>query len=198
MNSILSIDFDYFINVSAKDREYLFPSDISETMSSKEIDKLWEECYKEHPEIYDIGLVDNFRFMWDYLHYLVSECGSSLLCLNTDSHAYAYDFVKGFISRGDVHITNIDFHHDYYFMYGGRVTRANWLMKACSDFNIKDVLWIAREDSEVTSLGGDFPYPYTTDISKIKNRYDGVFICFSPEWTPPHLRKYYDYMAGIL
>ena len=183
MKNILSIDFDYFIDVSAEDRDRLFPSDI--TLDTYGCTKEWEECYKKFPEIKDIGVIKDYDFIKDYLtnHEKVAYCCS-------DSHADAYYFIHRSF-KSPVHVTNIDFHHDFYYMYGSKVHCANWFMKVCDEIDT-DVLWVAREDSETTSLGGEFQYPMTTDIHQIKDSYDGIFLCLSPQWTPPHLIPFYN------
>jgi len=95
-------------------------------------------------------------------------------------------------------IVNIDFHHDYYHYYSGGDTYncGNWLRRLIEERPDAKVKWIRRKDSQIYSLEGEFPFEHTTDLKSIfKENFDYVFICRSPEWSPPHLSKKFEELA---
>lgn len=191
---ILSIDFDYFVNAKLDIRNSKFPQ-AEDIVDPNKIKELWDSCYSEHPELASIGVIDELQFFIQFL-----KEHPPVPVLVAESHKDIYNFIFSLLQDSQDHslsITNIDFHHDNYYMYGGRVTCANWLMKICELFRTK-VLWVKREDSETSSLAGDFPYPSTTDIQSSFGHYDAIFLCMSPEWTPPHLRPQFNKMKDVL
>ena len=95
-------------------------------------------------------------------------------------------------------IINIDFHHDYYHYYSGedKYNCGNWLRRVIEERPETKVKWIRRKDSQLYSLEGIFPFEHTTDIKTILDeRFDYVFICKSPEWSPPHLSNKFEELA---
>ncbi|WFA09004.1 hypothetical protein [Tissierella sp. Yu-01] len=99
-------------------------------------------------------------------------------------------------------VVNIDFHHDYYhyFMGGDIYNCGNWLRRLVEDRPETKVKWIRREDSQISSLEGDFPFENTTNIKVLElDKFEYIFICKSPEWTPPHLDiKFNEFIDFIL
>ena len=185
---VLSIDFDYFVDADIKTRNTKFPN-AEDITNPQEIIEMWEECYSKHEDIKDIGVNEDYDLMCNFL-----EEHRKVPILVMESHRFAYDFIKDIQMGSDtvLEIVNVDFHHDNYYMYGGKVTCANWLMKVCEETNTDNVLWVKRKDSETESLAGSFPYRMSNDLVDSFMKYDAIFICMSPEWTPPHLRPYYE------
>lgn len=110
------------------------------------------------------------------------------------SHKSIYPIVDRISKTKNIEIVNIDFHHDYYHHYikGEEYNCGNWLRVIKDERPNTKIKWVRREDSQTVSLDGEFPYSHTTDIeSVLKDSYDIIFLCFSPEWTPPHLEKEY-------
>lgn len=199
--NILSIDFDYFIDTDITTRNEIFPS--GEDAGGETVHRLWQEVYAAHPEIGEIGVISDYDLLCCKLPELVQNAKA---CASADSHREIYDFICSHCPAGtqmetEIKIVNIDFHHDNYCMYGGQVTCANWLRKISEAYDIpaEHICWGRREDSEISSLEGDFPYFMTTDISTFFSRqYDLIFLCLSPEWTPPHLVEYYERLVEIM
>ena len=181
---ILSIDFDYFIDADIATRDEKFPV-AEEIQSEEEIQRVWNECYEHYPEIKDIGVIDDFNIMLKYL-----KEHPYIPCVAKDNHGCIYDETT---SAQDLKIVNIDFHHDRYI--GGRASQldcSNWVRFVEEEHPDLKMKWVKRSDSETTSLIGDFPYETTEDLASVLDEdYDLIFLCFSPEWTPPHLRDKY-------
>ena len=191
---VLSIDFDYFLNTTLEVRNELFP-DAEDITDPKEIKEMWNTCYL-NSSIDTIGVINDYLDMISFL-----ERHKKVPYLVAESHKDIYEFIKEQQNGSDtvLEIVNVDFHHDNYYMYGGKVTCANWLMKVCEETNTDNVLWIKRRDSETVSLAGEFPYHMTDDITEcFEKEYDCIFLCMSPEWTPPHLREHFNRMADCL
>lgn len=191
---ILSIDFDYFVDTTKEVRDNYFPKaeDITDPI---QIESMWSDCYREHEELKKIGAIRDFSILSKFLE----EHRKDIPTLVAESHKDIYNFIKEVQRHSDtcLEIVNIDYHHDNYYMYGGQVTCANWLMKICEEVEC-DVMWIRREDSETESLAGSFPYKMSTDIRDCFKEYDAIFLCMSPEWVPPHLRSVFNILKGCI
>ena len=98
----------------------------------------------------------------------------------------------------EVELINVDFHHDMYITGGDNLDCGNWLRFFKDLYPDANITWVRREDSDIESLEGDFPYKHTTDISVVKGDFDLVFLCFSSPWTPPHLKTYFNKMSRCI
>lgn len=199
--NILSIDFDYFVDTDITTRNEIFPS--GEDADPQTVQKLWQRVYAAHPEIREIGVIPDYDLFCQKLPALAAKANA---CAHAQSHREIYDFIHSYCPAGPqakstMRITNIDFHHDNYCMYGGQVTCANWLRKIIEDYGLpaENICWVKREDSELFSLEGKFPYSMASDIKTgLSFSYEYIFLCFSPEWTPPHLTGYYEKLVEKL
>ena len=168
VKKILSIDFDCFIDVPIKVRDTIFP-DGEDDIPAPKLLELWNECYAEHPDMYDIGLLEeNIRILTDKLN------NSKFKAMYyADSHKKIWEIISSIPKEEEVFITNIDFHHDNYISGGNSVDCANWvrhLMNRPKSY----IEWIAREDSAISSLTGDFPYDISFNIEDVEEEYDYV------------------------
>lgn len=186
--NVLSIDFDYFIDTSVEVRNTCFPY-AEDTAEAGEVNRRWEQSYRDYPKLREIGLIRDYDLIQDYLGTIIRNHAPDVMV--RESHRELYEAVR---ERADQieRLVNVDFHHDWYCMYGGgEVTCANWLRKLEEVFPpIRDMVWVKREDSETDCLAGKFPYHMTEDIRSVMERtdYGLIYLCYSPEWTPPHLR----------
>lgn len=198
--NILSIDFDYFIDTDSTVRREIFP--YGEDADAETVRRLWQAVYVAHPEIKEIGVISDYGLFCGKLPVLVDN---AMACACADSHKEIYEFICSHCPSdtgkgNEIRIVNVDFHHDNYCMYGGRVTCANWLRKITEAYHIsaENICWVRRADSEISSLEGEFPYSMTMDLAAVlSEKYDLLFLCLSPEWTPPHLLKYYRELEAI-
>lgn len=189
---ILSIDFDYFIDTDMETRMTCFP-DGHDDLSSRMTDILWDSRYKFHENLKDIGLIEDYNKMCSFLKKLKSG-----RVLFADSHKDIQHFFQAINHKEDLELINIDFHHDMYITGGDTLDCGNWLRFLIDLKPDTKVTWVRREDSDVESLSGTFPYYHTTDISEVKGEFDLIFICFSSPWTPPHLFQKYLVMCSNL
>ncbi|HLV08746.1 MAG TPA: hypothetical protein VKY40_00910 [Halanaerobiales bacterium] len=197
MIGILSIDFDYFIDVSARERDLYFP-DGSDEIPDDELKSMWEERYLRYPELKNVGVIDDFYFLKEYLKELnIPEENF----IEADSHKSIKKTIIDKIPEScRLKIVNIDFHHDYYHFYKGKdyCNCGNWLRRVVEERPGTKVLWIRRKDSQLYSLEGIFPFEHTDDIKSILNeKFDYVFICRSPEWSPLHLINKFEELASM-
>lgn len=188
MKRILSIDFDYFIDTDINTRNEKFPDGSDNHLTDDAIQDMWFYFYNKHPEIHNIGVTESFFNIQYFLSKL--EKGRVLVA---ESHA---DIIKVLVDtdilKEELEVINIDFHHDTYITGGNNFDCANWVRHLMTSKPDTNFTWVKREDSEVYSLEGVFPYKSTEDyINTITKEYDYIFLCFSPEWTPPHLRPYF-------
>lgn len=195
--NVLSIDFDYFVDASVEVRNTCFPY-AEDTADEEEVNRRWEQSCRDYPWLREIGLIRDYDLIQDYLGTIISRHAPEVII--RESHRELYEAVR---ERGSQigRLVNVDFHHDWYCMYGGgEVTCANWLRKLEEVFPpIRDMVWVKRHDSETDCLAGKFPYQMTEDISSVMERtdYHLVYLCYSPEWTPPHLRDAFIQMATV-
>lgn len=197
MVGILSIDFDYFLDVCIKERDIYFP-DGSDEIPKDKLALMWEERYKKYPKLKEIGVIKEFYLLKSFLQNLkISKDNIH----KSDTHKDIKKLINKIPINKQLYIVNIDFHHDYYHYYRGEdiYNCGNWLRRVIEDRPDTKIKWIRREDSQLYSLEGIFPFEHTTDIKSIFNdKFEYIFICKSPEWSPPHLIDKYEELAHIL
>jgi hypothetical protein len=193
---ILSIDFDYFIDASAAERDLYFPDGCEEVDSDK-LKAIWEERYLKYPKLKQVGVIEDFNFIRKYLLGLKIPRDNFI---EADNHKVIKGLIDALPTVSPIYIVNIDFHHDYYHYYKGKdnCNCGNWLRRVTEERPDTRVLWIRRRDSQVMCLDGAFPYEHGCDIKIIHNEsFDYAFLCRSPEWSPPHLICKYEELVDI-
>lgn len=197
MVGILSIDFDYFIDVSSEERDMYFPKG-SDEIPKEKLAAMWEKRYLEFPELKKVGVIDEYYLFKDFLLTLNIHKENFY---KADTHKDIYEIIRKIPRNLQIYIVNIDFHHDYYHFYrdGDKYNCGNWLRRLVEERPSTKVKWIRRSDSQLFSLEGLFPFEHTTDIKSIFNdKFDYIFICRSPEWSPPHLSNKFEEIANYL
>jgi len=197
MVGILSIDFDYFIDASSQDRENYFPNGRDEIPSNK-LNSMWEERYLRYPELKKVGIIDDYYFLKTFLMNLNIPKEN---IIKADSHKYIKNLIEKLPRILQLLIVNIDFHHDYYHYYKGsdNCNCGNWLRRVIEERPDTKVKWIRRKDSQIYSLEGIFPFEHTEDIKSIcTDKFDYVFLCRSPEWSPTHLSGKFEELASSI
>jgi hypothetical protein len=110
----------------------------------------------------------------------------------TDSHRYAYDFIKNQMYEqhaNQLHVTNIDFHHDVYDMGSNSVDCGNWLRILMKEYHSENdsFAWVRRSDSDMDRTSNRLQCVH---LDSIKSKtWNVIFICRSGMWSPPHLDK---------
>ena len=190
MKRILSIDFDYFIDTDLNTRNNKFPDGVDEKPKIELLSD-WDFMYEKYPEIReDIGVIPEYFKCRDWL-----SKRKNGITVFSESHKDIYE-VFNVCESDSLEVVNIDFHHDNYISGCSKVDCANWVHHLMNEKPDTKFTWVKRKDSETVSLDGEFPYTTITDIKKVLvDNYDYIFICLSPEWTPPHLIDYYNRMV---
>lgn len=182
---ILSIDFDYFIDTDVNTRDDKFPLGI-DCVPRNIIENQWNNTYSKYPELKEIGVTKEYEQCMNLLFDL--EKGKVLIA---ESHRSISNLFPLIMDADELEVINVDFHHDNYISSGNRVDCANWVRHLKQLKPNAEILWVRREDSEIESLEGEFPYKHTSDFSNVTGEFDYIFLCYSPEWTPLHLRPFY-------
>lgn len=192
MYKILSIDWDYFLNIQEPDIYCYFP---------EEENNIWSKCYRKYPKLLDIKINQNNL---NYIRKLINKQEIKKVYI-ADEHTGIYSLI---VSRSltedkkDINIINIDAHHDVYCSILGddwELFCGNWLLKLYQKEYLKvDSTWIGHDISYEFGIA-----PYidcqTTNLNIIKNnKFDMIFICKSAYYTPPHLDKYFiDFINSV-
>lgn len=188
MVRILSIDCDYFIAASAAERDLYFPRG-GDGIPMDKLQSNWQARYLKYPQLKDIGVIDEFYAVKNFLTLLRIKEENFF---KSNSHKSIKDIIDAIPEHLPLRIVNIDFHHDFYHYYSGEnyCNCGNWLRRLVEERPETEVKWICRGDSQIYSLEGEFPYEHDADItSAFDEAYELVFICSSPEWSPPHLNN---------
>lgn len=189
---ILSIDFDYFVDTDMETRLMCFP-DGHDNFTPDLTKFIWDRRYEFHDNLKDIGLIPDYDIMCEFLKNLKLR-----RAMMADSHKEIKEFFSEIKPDEELELINIDFHHDMYITGGNELDCGNWLRFLVDLKPDAKITWVAREDSDIDSLCGEFPYYITTDITEVQGEFDLVFLCFSSPWTPPHLFDAYLKMGEYL
>lgn len=189
---ILSIDFDYYLDTDIRTRNCDFP-DGHDLMPPDVLKIVWDNRMNFTPAIRNIGLIDEYYKHMEQLKEIGYESA-----YRADSHRAIWDScLKDIPGDEKLSLVHIDFHHDFYVTGGNTIDCGNWLRHLLDRHPLTDLIWVKREDSETDGLFGDFPYPMQDTIDLSGYYFDKVFLCFSPEWTPPYLRNDFEKMCDI-
>lgn len=193
---VLSIDFDYFINASIGTRNEIFP-DGADEVPKEEMLSSWERMYHEYPITKFIDVIDEYNYVCKYLLHNKYKLGKTVFV--ADSHKAIQDVFKSIPFTTPLDVYNIDFHHDMYYFYTGddNYNCSTWARRLLEERACVNYTWIRRKDSDTRVLGGEVECNHTTRLREALTFFDAdyVFICMSPEWTPPHLKSKFDEMV---
>lgn len=181
--NILSIDWDYFIDATKKQRASLFPDGGTEALPIGIQEAIWVARYT-NPHLEKISTLHDEL---EELRKIIEEgADKNTIFMIADSHEYIYSFINGYTKTDSIlHLSNIDFHHDC-FGKSRKVHCGNWLSHMMKNALASSTFeWIAREDSLIEKING--LKLIKEDFSSLKKNWDLVFICRSGMWSPPHL-----------
>lgn len=207
--NILSIDWDYFIDASLNQRNLMFPDCSNETRPQFLKDTIWMTVYN-NDDLKNIKIdIPAVKMVKEIL-----ETSNAELYQITNSHGYAYPFIKAMVENETestrFNLINVDFHHDLYKTNESDSTKSynkmcftdenvncgNWLHYIIERYKERGTYtWIKREDSDIEDIE-KYPLNITTDLSIIKDvKWDAIFICKSDMWSPPHLDKKFNVLT---
>lgn len=179
---VLSIDWDYFMDVSSFERAIYFPDGGNEDIGLNISTACWATMYLCN-NLEGVGVIHDYDRI---LEKLKSYRPDRIMI--TDSHKWLATMCK---DVDDLTIWNIDFHHDA-FGYGP-LNCGNWVnvLKRNKDVTVK---WIGREDSEEDKEG----FTERCSWDELPEDVDWIFLCRSFVWSPPHLDTMFCRLADII
>lgn len=203
MKRFLTVDWDFFIDASAEDRELMFPGG-NENIPTSLDEYIWDSHYSYH-DIARIGVVSKYLSFVRKLFKSNSFLSSQGKAFVSESHASAYGIISSLVSADEeFEVYNIDFHHDLYD-YSKDLNCGNWANYLLKEFPNMSYCWVPREDS-CTRFSNRYS-PFTTILSfnafiiqanEFCNKFDAIHLCRSSPWSPPHLDEKFLKLASSL
>ena len=125
----------------------------------------------------------------------------------TNSHVNAYNFIHNYVSDDEkLLLVNIDMHHDI-VNSNKHLDCGNWISFLLEEYEMK-LNWVASpvsfqmygfdKTSEENEILKNLITPNLAIIEDKDYKYDGIFLCRSDTWTPPHLDKYFSSLCNII
>ena len=184
MFTILSIDWDYFVEADANYRAIHFPDIPNEKYAMSLQDAIWVSRYAADDSLAEVGYN---KWVFD----IVKHVERTPHVVVADSHRWLVPYAIQFLQEENektIELLNIDFHSD---VRDDTQTLdcGNWLSILMEQYH-GDYSWLGWKDS--FRKGVPKRLQFMTDpwqaIRKIKKvSWDMVFICKSGMWSPPHL-----------
>lgn len=204
---ILSIDWDYFIDCTSRERAILFPDGGNEYISPALQMFIWESHYStpDFQRSYVGKSLEEIKVRekdFNAVLKIIKGFKGTVPPAVAISHRFIYPLIMENSSpETSIELYNVDFHHDRYFYRDpdkGEVNCGNWVNYVLENRPNTKYYWIKREDSEEESLGGKVDYiPATVeDLKEID--FDAIFLCRSDCWSPPHLDTYFNVLARAM
>jgi hypothetical protein len=204
IRSILSIDFDKFLSQDLDAEARLFDGKVAEAPAWQDRVQ-WLRRYYHSPELLDVFIND--EDLVQCLDFLF-KCLQDIPVYIADSHRYLVRFLIEVIehlhSPSVVYdIYNIDNHHDIYY---GEIPdlRAppkanNWLYYTLLSNKLHRYVWIRNKNPMPFSGESEFDFTETESYDVLKEvKFDGIFVCKSSSWIPPHLHGRFDTFVNAM
>lgn len=201
---ILSIDFDYFQDVTREQLE-LYPDGVDNPTALSEI--VWAGHYASSAdELNAIGVMENEL---ELLEQLLLEQSCDVPVMIANSHKHIYDFIREHDDKEPMELVNADMHHDI-VNRNPDLDCGNWITHLCNrqKENEKglDFSWLANPVSlnmfgldDLFGENGRAEQLLKTSFSELKGQsFDLIYLCRSDTWTPPHLDKYFTELCDVI
>lgn len=204
MKRFLTVDWDFFIDASAEDRELMFPDGGNENIPTSFAEYIWDSHYSYH-DIDRIGVILPYLSTVRHIFKLNSSLSSQGKAFVSESHASIYGIIKSLVSSDEeFEVYNIDFHHDLYDC-SEDLNCGNWANFLIREFPNMSYCWIPREDS-YTRFSNRYSSSTTIlsfnafiiQANEFCNKFDGIHLCRSSMWSPPHLDEKFLKLASSL
>lgn len=193
---ILSIDFDYFQDVTSEVITTCYPD--GKDLPTWLTVATWTNHYASTYDQLMSVKIDEKHF--EQIKQILRNQAFETPCMAVQSHKHIYEFIKKHFSDKyhGAAIVNIDMHHDC-FNDNEELDCGNWVSHIVKDIPKCQVTWIANKISEevygIESLKGIVKYDFDSILS---TKFDLIFLCRSDTWMPPHLDPYFDELYHIL
>lgn len=183
--NITTIDFDIIMEPSIN----FYNNKISEKESL-------ESILKEYPFLEESFPADFFRY--DYLtRYIIQAANKKIPIYFINSHKSLLKILKDKYSNENIHITNIDHHHDIGYDIDNwllplkELTCGNWVKYGIDKKLFHSYSWIHNENSSSPDKIAEKKYLKESqlfkdsDLTTLAKETDCLIICASYEWVPP-------------
>ena len=205
---VLSIDWDFFQNVSLDILRRCYPDGIDLPSSITEI--TWGSRYASDGDELR-SEVTLYRDAYEQLIRLFLNQKSSVPVLVVNSHAGAYDFIhKHFQKKDKVELINVDMHHDY-INASEFVDCGNWIGKLIKEdvLKVNALGWIHNPVSfKMYNIDPNDKDEFSKLLRRLdkgvmldsieSERFDLIVLARSDTWSVPHLDKYFCLLTDII
>lgn len=202
---VLSIDWDYFQNVSVETVRQCYPDGVDHATALSEV--IWGSKYGTYPQINQITVLEK---EYCIIQQILLNQNSSCPVMIANSHKHIYEFITKHCDN--LNLVNVDMHHD---ITNGNKTLdcGNWIGTLFKEHKLKtqDFQWVynpisiamygidegnTKTDVKLRSLIHEVGL---TSLSKIKDqKFDMIFLARSDTWSPPHLDKYFCSLVKLM
>lgn len=193
---ILSIDFDYIMAPCIKLYNDLCTGSENPTVSWKII---------EHERNIEPFLNYDAESLLQIAKIIKANTKNGAKFINVRDHQDIINFLP---NDKMIDLTNIDFHHDILYNINsmiditdmGKYNCSNWVYYLYAEKVLNSYTWVKAPQSDLLDPNIDFPnYEILTrtDLGKIKDDFDMVFFCLSPQWVPYKFHHLYDLITEL-
>ena len=206
MVNILSLDWDYFIDVTEEQRATMFPETGTEEIDLKTQAIIWMARYASNPQLQNVSIIENqIEALTDIIYDYSKENTKFFVA---ESHKEISDILLECKKADeDIYLYNVDFHHDCFNTSKEEIAHGDWIKIVINETGDKEIhcgnwlrhfrnigiineaTWIKRNDSEEPPAG--IIDRILSDVKQLDNYLadgiDYIFFCRSGMWTPPHL-----------
>jgi len=201
---ILSIDFDYFIQATKEAMEN-FPDGVDHSTELSTL--IWASYYlggRQAALTKSVGILEE---EFSCIKRILRKQSPDVPVMITNSHVNAYNFIHNYVSDDEkLLLVNIDMHHDI-VNSNKHLDCGNWISFLLEEYEMK-LNWVASpvsfqmygfdKTSEENEILKNLITPNLAIIEDKDYKYDGIFLCRSDTWTPPHLDKYFSSLCNII
>lgn len=204
--NVLSIDFDYFQDVTRKQLE-LYPNGIDRSTDESEVE--WGKSYQRFGE--ELNTINILESEFERLNEILNAQSSDVPVLIANSHVNIYSFIKEQQAEKndrELSLVNVDMHHDL-TNENPVLDCGNWIMKLgeeqrCAGHKMS-FFWIANPIScdmygfTEGEMKRTFGKMIQRSFSFIEDeKFDAIFLCRSDNWLAPHLDKYFTELCDLV
>ena len=195
---ILSVDFDYIMYPCIK----LYNTYVSESENQTVIWEHLEQLLEIDKYLcYDAGALKTITEL------ILKNVKNHATFIPVENHEEIVDILKKDkdYPSAKFDIVNIDFHHDIYYreediaeiLDFGRYNCSDWLGYLYFTKKLKRCCWLKAPNSDPYDGKAEIEILGKKDFGSIKNDFDMVFLCLSPQWVPYKYHHLYELLCSI-
>lgn len=202
--NILSIDFDYFQNVTPSTIQTCYPDGIDLPTHISTL--VWSGYYHNtttNKLLQQVGILQDELDVLTKILKSDKNTQKSTPVMIANSHVHIYDFIHQWMNKfqaTSINLVNIDMHHDI-INKNEELDCGNWISHIAEDFDHNcNISWICNPISmESYSFTQHELLSIETSIQTITDRkFDIIFLCRSDNWLAPHLDIHFDNLIQII